>query len=510
MVAMQVVAQQPASMDLNQLNGANGFRMAGEQTGDWLGFAVDGAGDVNNDGLDDFIVSALFNGETGEDAGAAYVVFGQAGGLPADVDLAVLDGSDGFVIFSEEAEDKFGYSVSAVGDINNDGVADLAICAEDAASPGLVTNGITYVLFGRSNFTAVVGMSSFDGGRGFTILGKFAGDRASSVSAAGDFNRDGVDDLIVGTQAHDPGATNAGAAYVVFGHSGMFPPALDLGDIDGDNGVAFWGETAGDIAGYKVAGVGDINADGRDDVAVAAVKESTQGSFAGAVYVVYGQRQNWPAAIELSSLDGTNGFKVTGEAQDNYLGVSLAGLGDFNADGTDDWLMTAQPRTLNPTQVHWHHYVVFGSATKQPAVQSVNQLADLNILTTPTDPDSPYEIQANGIGDFNADGVVDLAVGDPFNNTAGNHAGALYVVYGQASFPQTTLQTDQLTTEQGFQLLGPAWNDSLGRAMAAAGDVNGDGVDDLLMGTFFADPNGSNSGAAYVLYGNDQIFSSQF
>lgn len=503
-------AQQPASMSVNDLDGEIGFRVHGENRTDWLGFAVSDAGDINDDGIDDFAVSALNHDGGGEDAGAVYVIFGTAQGFNPTIDLSTLDGSNGFMIMGEATEDQFGYSISNVGDINGDGINELAMMANEAETPGLVDNGITYIMFGRQTYPAVVSLSTFDGSHGgFTIHGKFAGDRASDVSAAGNFNGDNFNDLIVGTQAHDPGVTNAGAAYVIFGTDQGFPAILDLGDIDGSNGVAFWGENGGDIAGYKVSGAGDIGGDGSGDVMIAAIKESSDASNAGAVYVVYGKRQSWPASISLDQLDGANGFKLTGEEEFNYLGLSLSGNADFNADGKDDMLMGAH-FTNTDTTVYFKTYVLFGSDNPMPAIQSIDTAADLVIKTTPTSSHNDSFFDTAFVGDLNADSITDLAMNDPRNSEVGNDSGAVYVVYGAPDFTVSELLTDQLSVHQGFKILGGNWNDLLGNAISTAGDINHDGVNDLLLGAHMTDNTDTNAGSAYVIYGNDGIFSDAF
>ena len=139
----------PASMNLSALNGSNGFRLDGEAAGDNSGRSVSGAGDINGDGVDDLIIgadSAYPNGLGNE--GASYVVFGSMGGFPASMDLSALNGSNGFRLDGETANDNSGSSVSAAGDINGDGVDDLIIGANNADPNGLGNEGASYVVFG--------------------------------------------------------------------------------------------------------------------------------------------------------------------------------------------------------------------------------------------------------------------------------------------------------------------------------------------------------------------------
>ncbi|GAA4820409.1 hypothetical protein GCM10011365_08500 [Marinicella pacifica] len=497
-------------MSVNELDGEIGFMTHGENRTDWLGFAVSDAGDVNDDNIDDFAVSALNHDGGGEDAGAVYVIFGTEQGFNTNLDLSTLDGSNGFMIMGEATEDQFGHSISNVGDINGDGVNELAMMANEAETPGLVDNGITYVMFGRQSYPAVVSLSTFDGSHGgFTIHGKFAGDRASDVSSAGNFNADNFNDLIIGTQAHDPGVTNAGAAYVIFGTDQGFPAILDLGDINGTNGVAFWGENGGDIAGYKVSGAGDIGGDGSGDVMIAAIKESSHATQSGAVYMVFGKRQQWPAAISLDMLDGNNGYKLTGEEEFNLLGLALSGSSDINNDGKDDVLIAA--RFNNPDSTSYYQaYIIFGKDNTMAPSQSIDVVADLLIKTPSIPSSSPYNFDAGFVGNLNGDNIPDLAIGDPYNSEVGNYSGAVYVVYGSQTFVSTELLTDQLSDTEGFKILGGNWNDRLGSAISTAGDVNHDGIDDLLLGAHMTDNTDTDAGSAYILFGNDVIFADAF
>jgi len=509
------LAQESAVLSVNDLNGQNGFSMHGLNPVDWLGYKVSDAGDINDDGVDDIAISALKHDGGGDEAGAVYVIFGTDQGSSANVDLSTLDGSNGFMLMGESADDDFGSSISNVGDINGDGVNELAISAYDAETPGLVRNGITYVLYGRASYPPVVSLSTFEGSRGgFTIHGRFAGDRASDVSAAGDFNSDGFADLIVGTLAFDPGTTNAGAAYVVFGTSRGFPAVFDLDDINGRNGVAFWGEAGGDIAGYKVSAAGDLGGDGSDDVMITAYNESTNGANSGAVYVVYGEMQAWPAVVQLYDLDGSNGFKLMGEDDLNHLGLSISGMGDFNADGNDDILMGAHINNADTT-IYFQTYVLFGPLDTMAASQSIDAVADLVIKTPTTSYHNDAFFDTSFVGDLNGDGITDLAINDPRNSEVGNDSGAVYVVYGAHDFGATEILADQLAAGDGLKILGGNWNDLLGNAVSTAGDVNHDGIDDLLVGAHMTDNIGtdsvdSNVGSAYVIYGTDVMYQDSF
>ncbi|OJA03302.1 integrin alpha, partial [Bathymodiolus thermophilus thioautotrophic gill symbiont] len=189
-------------------------------------------------------------------------------------DIASNSGTGGFVINGENKDDYSGRSVSSAGDVNGDGLDDLIIGASWANPAGEDWAGKSYVVFGKTNATAInlSDIASNSGTGGFVINGENRDDQSGiSVSSAGDVNGDGLDDLIVGAWLASPTSNNgrAGKSYIVFGKTNA--TAINLSDIasnSGTGGFVINGENTLDLSGYSVSSAGDVNGDGLDDLIV--------------------------------------------------------------------------------------------------------------------------------------------------------------------------------------------------------------------------------------------------
>ena len=279
-----------SAVDLSTLDGTTGFRLDGVDQSYYFTSSVSSAGDVNGDGFDDLIIGASGADSGGySHAGKSYVVFGKSGSFGSAVSLSTLDGTTGFRLDRGGQSDHSRFSVSSLGDVNGDGFDDLIIGATEADPGGETNAGESYVVFGKSGgFDSGIDLSTLDGTTGFRLDGVDLYDYSgASVSSAGDVNGDGFDDLIIGVHGADPGGDDyAGGSYVVFGKSGGFGSAVNLGVLDGTTGFRMDGIAQNDYAGFSVSGAGDVNGDGFDDLVIGARGAA---DYAGESYVVFGK-----------------------------------------------------------------------------------------------------------------------------------------------------------------------------------------------------------------------------
>ncbi|VVM26228.1 Flagellar hook-length control protein FliK [uncultured Gammaproteobacteria bacterium] len=479
-----------------------GFVVNGESKHDYSGWSVSSAGDVNGDGVDDLIVGAYgANLSDKIDAGKSYVIFGKQDNTAINLS-AIVAGTGGFVINGESARGWSGWSVSNAGDVNADGLDDLIIGAGQSDLSGKSNAGKSYVVFGKKDNTHAVELSDIAAGTGgFVINGESAGDFSGhSVSNAGDVNGDGLDDLIVGAyQANLSDKKNAGKSYVIFGKQDN--TAINLSAIAaGTGGFVINGESKHDYSGWSVSSAGDVNGDGLDDLIIGALYADSNGKVdTGKSYIVFGKQDN--TAINLSAIAaGTGGFVINGESRLNYSGSSVSSAGDVNGDGLDDLIVGAFQADPSGQSHAGKSYVVFGKKDNTDAIELSAIAAGTGgfVINGESARDFSGHSVSNA-GDVNGDGLDDLIVGAYLADS--NHqsqAGKSYVVFGKKDNTHAVKLSDIAAGIDGFVIIGESAGDYSGHSVSSAGDVNGDGLDDLIVGANGAK---SSTGKSYVIFG---------
>ncbi len=435
----------------------------GDRAGAEFGFSVSTAGDINGDGFDDVIVGSpsYDNGQPNE--GRAFVYLGSPSGLST---------TPAWTAESDQGEAKFGFSVSTAGDENGDGYDDVVVgcprCVID-----YVFAGRAYVYHGSASGLSATPAWTADGGQG---LDAYFG---HSVSAAGNVNGDrvcrgstdiGQNGLLCSVSVTCPGGTCRDLDDVVV--AGLYtagPPVVYYGGADGDSSAAL---DPGATGRYHVSSAGDVNGDGYDDVIV--------GNEFYWVWVFYGSSQGIHTLPDWA----------VGAGQDNtQFGYSVSTAGDVNGDGYDDVIVGA-PKFDNGQTDEGRAFVYLG--------------APIGLATTPAwtlesdQAGASLGYSVASAGDVNGDGYGDVIVGAARYGAKGMQEGKAWVYQGSPT--GLAPPNSPVWSAEGNQ-----YGAHFGASVATAGDVNGDGYDDVIIGASSHTHGQSQEGAAFVYHGMHDV-----
>jgi hypothetical protein len=445
------VDELPESVSLG-LYAADSY-LSGDQAEGASGTAVAIAGDVNDDGFADILIAAQAYDGQDQNSGKVFLVYGPA---ETPVSLASADAA-----FEGEGYGAYLNEIAAAGDVNGDGFADILFGAGDDDEGGS-QSGKAYVVLGPPD-PVMVPVATYHGEAASNVAG-------SAVAGAGDVDADGYDDVLIGANGY---SGNTGAVYLVYG-----PMSGDESLAAAD--IRFTGESGGDRMGAGVAGAGDVNGDGYADVLMGAYGASHLGVGGGKAYLINGPVDH---DVPVASADAM----FYGEMDYDYAGIAVAGAGDVNGDGNDDVLVGAYAND-EAGNLAGKTYLLLGPLSGWIGLAS----ADATFLGESAEDKSGRQLA--GAGDVDGDGYDDFLIGAYQNDGGGANAGRAYLFFG----PQSgAMDVDDATAV----LTGEYAGDSAGASVAGGGDVDGDGLDDILIGATGFDLVGSGSGMTYLLTG---------
>ena len=428
------------------IEGNSDIQLRGSQNNAFTGHVVR-AGDLDGDGFDD-IATAGYGWDYGSSAnnGALWVFNGPL--TAGEYDM--FDSDAGFYAGAEN--DYAGYALG-LGDVDSDANAELIVGAfgDDTADGGA---GAVYVVDGAAS------TEQLDVIADATLTGEYATDNFGvGVAYLGDVNGDGVGDVGAGAWQNDNGAEDGGAGYLFLG---PVTGSISASDADG-----IWdGTTAGANLGWSFAPLGDLDDDGYDDVIVSAIDNGSSGT--AEAWVMYG-------AADTGSMSA---YSVTGAAG-GRLGYVLGWAGDLTGDGYPD-IAVGEPDNGGGVA-----YLVEGPIASDIDVSAGEYFASFSGTGR-----AGYSV--SGIGDLNNDGYDDLAIG---GTTYSSSAGAVWVCYGPIAEGDYDLDADA-----DIRLQGTDSNDLVGVSISH-GDINGDGIDDAIIGAQTDESNGTGTGTTYIVFG---------
>jgi hypothetical protein len=430
---------------------ASDWAKEGNQGSAYFGCSVSSAGDVNGDGYSDVIVGAYGydNGQNGE--GRAYVYHGSP---------LLPSGSPNWTVESNQADASLGISVSSAGDVNGDGYSDVIVGAT-GYDDGQMDEGAAFVYNGSpSGLSGSPSWSAAETDQAFAWFG-------GSVSSAGDVNGDGYSDVIVGARGFDDGGANRGVAFVYQGSPTGLSASSDWTAEPDQAGAEF---------GISVSSAGDVNGDGYSDVIVGAHLYDKGENNEGAVFVYNGSP---------SGLDSFPNWTAESNQADSRFGASVSSAGDVNGDGYSDVIVGAYYYSNGQTN-EGRAFVYHGGSSGLSG--SPNWTAESNQAG------AYFGTSVSTAGDVNGDRYSDVIIGANYYTNVESYEGRAFLYtgnfFGLSVAPDWTAESNQAGA-------------FFGSSVSTAGDVNGDGYSDVIVGAYNYDNGQTNEGGAFLYFGNE-------
>ncbi|MHA4739578.1 FG-GAP-like repeat-containing protein [Dyadobacter sp. MSC1_007] len=414
-----------------------------------FGYSVASAGDVNGDGYGDVIVGAPYYEGGMRDEGAAFVYHGSATGISTTA-AAMVE--------SNQIDGLMGRSVASAGDVNRDGYGDVIVGIWQLEN-GENSEGGFHIYHGSAAGMNTTAAAVVESNQEYAYMGY-------SLASAGDVNADGYSDVIVGARLFDNGEDGEGAAFIYHGSAtGINTTAAAM--VEGNQTFA--------VLGISVASAGDVNSDGYSDVIVGADLYDNGETDEGAAFVYHGSA---------TGINTTAAAMVESNQQAAQMGFSVASAGDVDGDGYSD-IIVGVFRYDNSETEEGAAFVYHGSATGINTTATA--VIESNILN------ANMGISVAGAGDINGDGYSDIIVGANQYSNGEAEEGAAFIYHGSAT-GINTIATDAIESNQA--------NAYMGYSVASAGDVNGDGYSDIIVGAMRYDNGERNEGAAFIFHGS--------
>ncbi len=446
----------------------------------WAVSGITGSGDVNGDGYDDILIGALDNDRNGNRAGAAFLFFGQAGNWSIDMDASNADA----IFVGEYPLDSAGISVCIAGDINGDDYDDILI-SSISNDEGGKDAGQVYLIFGKSSgWLMNTNLSTADA----SFIGEAINDSVGqNIDGAGDVNGDGYDDFLIGSESNSEGGSFAGQVYLIFGKASGWSMNTSLSNVN----ASFLGVSNDSMVGDDIAGVGDVNNDGFDDILIGAGEWISPSRFEHRTYLFYGKNTGWSMDTKITDANVT----FFEETWNNAWELSIAGAGDVNGDSIDD-IIIGYPGNHDAGLRAGKSYLIFGQTSKWSGRIGLSS-ADASFVGENSWYDSGWKVE--GGGDVNGDGYDDIlimAFGEIADIPSHFRNNEVYLILGKAS----GWSKDRSLSSADASFVSESSGDYFGCVIVIAGDVNCDGFDDILITAFRNNEGGSYAGQIYLIF----------